>query len=77
MQDGPKDNLEGFVWTFQKELPEDAYAGVLSLYCEMSCTTYGLELTCVTVVDTDMQVVCDTFVKPDNEVVDSNTRFWG
>lgn len=44
------------------------------LSCSQSYTTYGLELTRVTVVDTDMQVVYDTFVKPDNEVVDYNTR---
>lgn len=77
VQDGRKENLEGFVRTFQKELPEDAQAGVFALDCEMSYTTYGLELTRVTVVDTDMQVVYDTFVKPDNEVVDYNTRFSG
>ncbi|CAO2633898.1 RNA exonuclease 1 homolog [Lemmus lemmus] len=77
VQDGRKDNLEGFVRTFQKELPDDAHAGVFALDCEMSYTTYGLELTRVTVVDTDMQVVYDTFVKPDNEVVDYNTRFSG
>ena len=42
--------------------------------CPQSYTTYGLELTRVTVVDTDVHVVYDTFVKPDNEIVDYNTR---
>ncbi|OWK01219.1 hypothetical protein Celaphus_00018231, partial [Cervus elaphus hippelaphus] len=35
----------------------------------------GLELTPVTVMDPSLQVVCDTFVKPDEEVIDYNTRF--
>ncbi|XP_006869047.1 PREDICTED: RNA exonuclease 1 homolog [Chrysochloris asiatica] len=77
VQDGRKENLEGFVRTFEKELPEDAHPGVYALDCEMSYTTYGLELTRITVVDTDMQVVYDTFVRPDNEIVDYNTRFSG
>ncbi|EDL18975.1 mCG119437 [Mus musculus] len=75
--DGRTENLEGFVRTFQKELPKDAHAGVFALDCEMSYTTYSLEVTRVTVMDTDLQVMYDTFVKPDNEVVDYNTRFSG
>ena len=35
----------------------------------------GLELTQVTVMDPSLQVVCDTFVKPDEEVIDCNTRY--
>ncbi|XP_057565651.1 RNA exonuclease 1 homolog isoform X2 [Hippopotamus amphibius kiboko] len=77
VQDGRKENLEGFVKTFEKELSGDAHPGVYALDCEMSYTTYGLELTRVTVVDTDLQVVYDTFVRPDNEIVDYNTRFSG
>ena len=61
--------------TFEKELSGDAHPGVYALDCEMSYTTYGLELTRVTVVDTDLQVVYDTFVRPDNEIVDYNTRY--
>ncbi|XP_012601123.2 RNA exonuclease 1 homolog [Microcebus murinus] len=77
VQDGRKESLEGFVKTFEKELSEDAHPGIFALDCEMSYTTYGLELTRVTVVNTEMQVVYDTFVKPDNEIVDYNTRFSG
>ncbi|XP_053459556.1 RNA exonuclease 1 homolog [Nycticebus coucang] len=77
VRDGRKERLEGFVTTFRKGLPEDAPPGIYALDCEMSYTTYGLELTRVTVVNTDMQVVYDTFIKPDNEIVDYNTRFSG
>lgn len=77
VRDGRKESLDGFVKTFKKEFSRDAYPGIYALDCEMCYTTHGLELTRVTVVDADMRVVYDTFVKPDNEIVDYNTRFSG
>ncbi|KAM4706959.1 uncharacterized protein O3C94_001919 [Discoglossus pictus] len=77
VHDGQKENLDGFVKTFIKLQPSDGNPGVFSLDCEMCYTTHGLELTRVTVVDPSLQVVYDTFVKPDNEILDYNTRFSG
>lgn len=37
-------------------------------------TKQGLELTRVTVIDSEMKVIYDTFVKPESKVVDYNTR---
>lgn len=37
-------------------------------------TKQGLELTRVTVIDSDLKVIYDTFVKPVSKVVDYNTR---
>nr|XP_012619840.1 RNA exonuclease 1 homolog isoform X2 [Microcebus murinus] len=72
-----KENLEGFVKTFVKVAPPDGSHGVFAVNCEMCYTAKGLELTRVTVVDSSLQVVYDTFVKPDEEVIDYNTRFSG
>ncbi|KAM4859956.1 exonuclease GOR-like [Thomomys bottae] len=77
VQDGRKENLGGFVKTASKDLANGAHPGIFALDCEMSYTTLGLELTRVTVVDEDMRVVYDTFVKPYNEIVDYNTKFSG
>ncbi|XP_028619506.1 RNA exonuclease 1 homolog [Grammomys surdaster] len=76
VQDRRKDNLSGFAKTFRKK-DWEAHAGIYALDCEMSYTTHGLELTRVSVVDTNLHVIYDTFVKPDNEIVDYNTRFSG
>ncbi|XP_077080368.1 RNA exonuclease 1 homolog [Siphateles boraxobius] len=77
VQDGRKESLDGFVKTFSKPLPVDGNAGVYALDCEMCYTKQGLELTRVTVINSDLKVVYDTFVKPGSKVVDYNTRFSG
>ncbi|NXI42570.1 REXO1 exonuclease, partial [Galbula dea] len=75
--DGRKESLDGFVKTFEKLPTTDGYPGIYALDCEMCYTKQGLELTRVTVINSDMKVVYDTFVKPDTKVVDYNTRFSG
>ncbi|XP_077441025.1 RNA exonuclease 1 homolog [Vanacampus margaritifer] len=77
VQDGRKESLEGFVTTFSKDLPLDGNGGVFALDCEMCYTKQGLELTRVTVINSDFKVIYDTFVKPESKVVDFNTRFSG
>ncbi|XP_066551290.1 RNA exonuclease 1 homolog [Amia ocellicauda] len=77
VQDGRKENLDGFMTTFSKSTPADGNPGVYALDCEMCYTKQGLELTRVTVINSDLRVIYDTFVKPDSKVVDYNTRFSG
>lgn len=40
----------------------------------MSYTTQGLELTRVTVINDDCKTIYETLVKPDNPIIDYNTR---
>ncbi|XP_028910670.1 RNA exonuclease 1 homolog isoform X2 [Ornithorhynchus anatinus] len=77
VHDGRKENLDGFVETYIKYPPFDGNPGVYAVDSEMSYTVQGLEITRVTVVDPNLVVVYDTFVKPDNEIIDYNTRFSG
>ncbi|KAJ3598807.1 hypothetical protein NHX12_032771 [Muraenolepis orangiensis] len=77
VQDGRKESTEGYVKTFSKSLPPDGDGGVYALDCEMCYTTQGLELTRVTVINAELKVIYDTFVKPHSKVVDYNTRFSG
>ncbi|XP_061456906.1 RNA exonuclease 1 homolog isoform X2 [Rhineura floridana] len=77
VHDGRKDSLEGFVKTFEKMPNTDGNPGIYALDCEMCYTKLGLELTRVTVINSELKVIYDTFVKPDHKVVDYNTRFSG
>ncbi|XP_059192195.1 RNA exonuclease 1 homolog isoform X2 [Centropristis striata] len=70
-------SLDGFVSTVPRHPSDTSCPGVYSLDCEMCYTIHGLELSRVTVVNSNLQVVYDTFVRPDNEVIDYNTRFSG
>ncbi|KAM6037090.1 uncharacterized protein LJ206_001747 isoform 2-T2 [Theristicus caerulescens] len=77
VHDGRREKLEGFMKTLIKSPPFDGNCGVYALDCETCYTTHGLELTRVTVVDAKLQVVYDTFVKPDGKVVDYDIRLSG
>ncbi|XP_033341903.2 uncharacterized protein LOC117229499 [Megalopta genalis] len=70
------ENLRGYVKTLPKDISIEEQ-GVYSLDCEMSYTTQGLELTRVTVIDEDCNVVYEALVKPQNPIIDYNTRFSG
>ncbi|XP_051922876.1 RNA exonuclease 1 homolog isoform X2 [Hippocampus zosterae] len=69
--------MDGFVSTIPRRPADGSCPGVYALDCEMCYTIHGLELSRVTVVDSSLRVVFDTFVKPHNEVIDYNTRFSG
>ncbi|XP_076237746.1 uncharacterized protein LOC143181256 isoform X2 [Calliopsis andreniformis] len=70
------ENLRGYVRTLPKDMLVEEQ-GVYALDCEMSYTTQGLELTRITVIDDDCNVVYETLVKPQNAIIDYNTRFSG
>ncbi|XP_071876175.1 uncharacterized protein isoform X2 [Bombus fervidus] len=68
----------GFVRTkLATNTPADGNYGVYALDCEMCFTRHGFQLAKVTVVGIDGKVVYDAFVKPQNDVIDYNTRFSG
>ncbi|XP_045158983.2 RNA exonuclease 1 homolog [Mercenaria mercenaria] len=71
------ENMSGYMKTIPCSPPIDGDYGVYALDCEMVYTTMGVELARVTVVGADQEPVYESFVLPDNPVVDFNTRFSG
>ncbi|KAL3275282.1 hypothetical protein HHI36_020050 [Cryptolaemus montrouzieri] len=70
--------LDGFQTTMPPESENDPRSiAVYALDCEMCYTTKGLELTRVTIVDTNCKTVYESLVKPLNKIIDYNTRFSG
>lgn len=70
-------NFQGYVETQPKPEREPNKHGIYALDCEMCYTTYGLELTRVTVINYKSDVVYEKLVKPSNPILDYNTRFSG
>ena len=62
---------------FVRTMPKATDGGVYALDCEMCYTTQGSEVTRVSVVSTNLNIVYETLVKPENAVLDHNTRFSG
>lgn len=65
-------NLNGFVTTKnnQRVNAEDVYA----MDCEMIFTTAGIEVACISIVDSNCDLVYETMVLPDNPIIDYNTE---
>lgn len=70
-------NYTGYVETIDKPERNPNRHGIFALDCEMCYTTLGLELTRVTVVNYKQDVVYESLVKPENPVLDYNSKFSG
>lgn len=70
-------SLQGFVSSLHQSAVGKTCPGIYAIDTQTCYTTQGLELARVTVVSSSLQVVFDSFVKPDNDVIDYNTRFSG
>ena len=75
-------NISGYVETGKNATSDDeakskSSANIFALDCEMCYTTKGLELTRVSIVDTNLKEIYESIVKPDYQILDYNTRWSG
>lgn len=70
---------EGFVRTKKRpgRMPADGNTGIYALDCEMCFTGCGLELAKISIIRSDGNLQYETFVRPERDIVDYNTRFSG
>lgn len=68
--------LEGYVRT-RPRIPGAPRHAVLAVDCEMVYTAAGLQVAQVEVVGADGRRIYSTYVRPDAQVVDHNTRYSG
>lgn len=70
-------NYKGYVETIPMPERDPNNHGIYALDCEMCYTTYGLELSRVTVINYKYEVVYEKLVHPKNPILDYNTKFSG
>lgn len=70
------DGTSGYMTTSHNSM-SDGYPQVYAMDCEMVYTTAGMEVARVTLINSECDVVYETFVKPAHEILDYNTRYSG
>ncbi|XP_075218082.1 putative exonuclease GOR [Lycorma delicatula] len=75
-ESGYKNTSSKLYRNWETTLPEEVYR-VYAVDCEMCVTAMGMELTRVSVVDDNLNVVYDTLVRPQTRVTDDCKRISG
>ncbi|KAF7995528.1 hypothetical protein HCN44_006635 [Aphidius gifuensis] len=78
LQGGLAEKYKDYVLTKDEYLEATPKSPMFGLDCEMCRTTLGIpELTRISIVDENLNLFYESFVKPDNKITDYLTRFSG